>query len=64
MTTQYLDSRLNGHKYTKNASTALHKHEKDQKHEFDFANTSILTQEKNYHKLLIKEMIHISGGSC
>lgn len=59
MTTQYLSSRLNGHKYTKNASTALHKHESSEKHEFDFSNTEILTQESNYQKLLMKEMIYI-----
>lgn len=59
MTTQYLDSRLNGHKYTKNASTALHKHEKDLNHEFNFAETKILSQDTNYHKLVIKEMYHI-----
>jgi hypothetical protein len=59
MTTQYLENRLNGHKYTKNASTALHKHEKNEKHEFDFSNTKILTQDSNYKKLLVKEMIHI-----
>ena len=59
MTTQYLENRLNGHKYTKNASTALHKHEKNEKHEFHFNNTKILTQDSNYQKLLIKEMIEI-----
>lgn len=59
MTTQYLDNRLNGHKYTKNASTALHKHEKNEKHEFDFSNTKIITRERNYQKLVVKEMIHI-----
>lgn len=35
MTIQYFNNKLNGHKYTKNASTALHKHEKDDKHVFD-----------------------------
>lgn len=59
MTTQYLESRLNGHKYTKNASTALHKHEVETKHQFDFNKTKILTQEPSYHKLTIKEMIEI-----
>lgn len=59
MTTQYLDNRLNGHKYQKNASTALHKHEKNEKHEFDFTKTKILTQDNNYQKLVIKEMINI-----
>ena len=59
MTTQYLDSRLNVHKYTKKTSTALHKHEKNEKHKFDFSNTKILTQDRNYQKLLVKKMIQI-----
>jgi len=59
MTTQYLENRINGHKYTRNASTALHKHEQTANHEFDFKNTKILDTDKNYHKLIVKEMIHI-----
>ena len=59
MTTQHLENRLNGHKYTKNASTALHKHESLTKHEFNFNETQILSQDSNYHKLIIKEMIEI-----
>lgn len=59
MTTQYLENRINGHKYTKNASTALHKHEDKEKHEFDFSNTKILNKDSNYNKLVFKEMIHI-----
>lgn len=59
MTTQLLKNRLNGHKYTKNATTALDKHLKDTHHSFAFNNTSILNKDENYHKLLIKEMIEI-----
>ncbi|MBV2145566.1 MAG: hypothetical protein KTM48_02415 [Wolbachia endosymbiont of Pissodes strobi] len=59
MTTQLLSNRLNGHKYTKNASTALHKHETTEKHEFNYADTKILDSDDNYHKLIIKEMIQI-----
>ena len=59
MTTQYLENRINGHKYTKNASTALHKHEHATNHEFNFKNTKIIDKDKNYYKLSIKEMIHI-----
>lgn len=59
MTTQHLNNRLNGHKYQKNASTALHKHENETKHIFNFADTQILDHDKNYHKLIFKEMIHI-----
>jgi hypothetical protein len=59
MTTQYLENRINGHKYTKNASTALHKHESKEKHEFNFSNAKILDKDPNYNKLLFKEMIYI-----
>lgn len=59
MTTQYLENRINGHKYTKNASTALHKHEKNNNHNFDFKNTKILDSDSNYSKLTVKEMIAI-----
>lgn len=59
MTTQYLENRLNGHKYTKNESTSLHKHESQTNHELDFKNTTILAQDRNYHKLAVKEMIEI-----
>ena len=59
MTTQYLNSRLNGHKYQKNASTALHKHESETQHDFNFTDTQIVDQDKNYNKLKVKEMIHI-----
>ena len=59
MTTQYLQNRINGHKYTKDASTSLHKHQKDTKHEFNFNNTKILDKDNNKNKLAIKEMIHI-----
>ena len=59
MTTQLLNNRLNGHKYTKNASTALHKHESQTNHEFNFNETKILAQETNYHKLTVREMIEI-----
>lgn len=59
MTTQLLNNRLNGHKYTKNASTALHKHESQTNHEFNFNETKILVQETNYQKLTVREMIEI-----
>ena len=57
--TQYLEIRINGHKYTKNASTALHKHESKEKHELNFSNAKILDKDPNYNKLLFKEMIYI-----
>ncbi|MBV2145435.1 MAG: GIY-YIG nuclease family protein, partial [Wolbachia endosymbiont of Pissodes strobi] len=59
MTSQLLKNRLNGHKYTKNASTALDKHQKNEKHCFNFNKTQILNKDQNYQKLIIKEMIEI-----
>ena len=59
MTTQLLKNRINGHKYSKNAVTALSKHEKNTKHQFDYNNTKIINKDLNYHRLAIKEMIGI-----
>ena len=59
MTTQLLKNRLNGHKYTKNTSTALNKHVIETKHEFNYNETKILNKDHNYYKLSIKEMIEI-----
>ncbi|CAG9770176.1 unnamed protein product [Ceutorhynchus assimilis] len=59
MITPLLKNRLNGHKYTKNANTALDKHMKDSDHCFAFNNTTILNKDNNFHKLMIKEMIEI-----
>ncbi|CAG9768384.1 unnamed protein product [Ceutorhynchus assimilis] len=44
---------------TKNANTALDKHMKDSDHCFAFNNTTILYEDKNFHKLMIKEIIEI-----
>lgn len=56
---QYLKKRIDSHKYTKNASTALSKHSQKTGHKFNFQNTKILTIEPNYNKRIIKEMIMI-----
>ena len=63
LTTQLLENRINGHKYTKNATTALHKHEHTEKYEFDFKNAKVRNQDSNYKKLIVKEMIHIKKDS-
>lgn len=42
MTTQYLNNSLNKRKCTKNVSTALDKHEKNENHTFNFSKTKIL----------------------
>lgn len=55
---QYLDARINGHKYSQN-STALKKHTEQFKHTFDFANTSILKIERNNKKREVLESIYI-----
>ncbi|XP_044745164.1 uncharacterized protein LOC123307028 [Coccinella septempunctata] len=41
-TSQRLKDRLNAHKYTKNATTALNKHKNTSKHEFNYEDTKIL----------------------
>ncbi|XP_044760307.1 uncharacterized protein LOC123317762 [Coccinella septempunctata] len=58
-TSQRLQDRLNAHKYTKNASTALNKHKKTQKHDFNYEDTKILAIEPQQNKREILEMIHI-----
>lgn len=50
MTTQYLNTELNGHKYMTNPSTAVHKHDNSKKHVSGEAN-------KNFQKK------DICGGS-
>lgn len=57
-TKQYLNARLNGHKYSENA-TALKKHIHETSHTFDFNKTKILTHEKYETKRNILEMLHI-----
>ncbi|KAI4461480.1 atp-binding cassette abc transporter-related [Holotrichia oblita] len=62
-TKQYLKKRIYNHQYTAThnvtAETALSKHSKDRRHNFDFQNTKILKKENNYKKRLIYEMIYI-----
>ncbi|KAI4468002.1 hypothetical protein MML48_2g00000902 [Holotrichia oblita] len=62
-TKQYLKKRIYDHQYTVThnvtAETALSKHSKDRRHNFDFQNTKILKKENNYKKRLIYEMIYI-----
>lgn len=61
-TSQSLHDRLNAHKYTKNATTALNKHKKTKKHEFDYDETKILTIEPRRRQREIWEMIHIQSN--
>ncbi|KAI4461022.1 voltage and ligand gated potassium channel [Holotrichia oblita] len=62
-TKQYLKKRIYNHQYTVThnvtGETALSKHSKDRRHNFDFQNTKILKKENNYKKRLIYEMIYI-----
>lgn len=57
-TIQYLEERLNGHKYAKN-KTALKKHINNTGHNFDFDNTKILIKETNNKARNVHEMIQI-----
>lgn len=56
MTTQYFNVGLNRYKYTKSPQ---HKHEKNEKHQFDFNSTKILIRDDNCYKFSIKEIVHI-----
>ena len=58
-TKQPLAKRLNGHKYDRREATALHNHEDQLQHKFDFENVKILCHEKRYFARLIREMIEI-----
>ncbi|KAI4465023.1 pdz and lim domain protein zasp [Holotrichia oblita] len=62
-TKQYLKKRIYNHQYTVThnvtAETALSKHSKDRRHNFDFRNTKILRKENNYKKRSIYKMIYI-----
>ncbi|KAI4463641.1 homeobox protein nkx [Holotrichia oblita] len=62
-TKQYLKKRIYNHQYTVThnvtAETALFKHSKDIRHNFDFQNIKILKKENNYKKRLIYEMKYI-----
>ena len=59
-TSQYLQERIKGHKYTKSASTALNKHKIETDHNFNYHETSILGIEHHTYKRNILEMIHIN----
>ena len=58
-TKHLLAKRLNGHKYNRKEVTALHNHEDQLQHKFDFENVRILCHEKKYYPRLIREMIEI-----
>jgi hypothetical protein len=58
-TSQYLENRIKSHKYDKRNETALTKHEKNQKHKFNYNNTKIIKTEKNTKKREFLEMVEI-----
>jgi hypothetical protein len=58
-TSQYLENRINGHKYDKRNKTALTRHELEFKHAFGFNNIEILKTEQNQQKREFLEMIFI-----
>lgn len=62
-TKQQLSKRLNGHKYDKKEVTALHQHENNNGHAFDFVNTKVLSSETNDHARTLLEMIYIIKNS-
>jgi hypothetical protein len=58
-TTQYLQNRLNGHKYDKKNKTALTNHITQTSHNFNYEETKILKTEINQQKREFLEMIFI-----
>lgn len=56
---QYLQNRLNGHRYDKKNKTALSNHELALSHKFNFQETKILKIEPNQRKREFLEMIYI-----
>lgn len=66
-TKQHLFNRLNGHKYDKKEVTALHKHQREEDHTFNFEEVEILCREKRDFPRLLLEMIEIikhEGSVC
>ena len=62
-TIQYLQNRLNGHKYDRKNITALKKHEQTLNHKFDFTATKILKTEAHKRKREYHEMIFIKKNA-
>lgn len=60
-TSQYLKERINGHKYQKN-NTALKKHANENKHKFNFDNTTILHKITSNKARNILESIYIKNN--
>lgn len=62
-TKQYIQNRIRSHvnsiKGTSSESTALKKHAKNEKHQFDLEHYKILCTETNYKARTYLEMIHI-----
>lgn len=58
-TRQILGKRLNGHKYDQNEKTALHQHQNELQHNFDFENVKVLARETNDFSRSLIEMICI-----
>lgn len=58
-TKRALSIRLNEHKLNKNPESVVSLH-KNLNHKFDWDNVQILDKERNYHKRIISEMIHIN----
>ena len=58
-TKQQLGKRINGHKYDKKEVTALHQHQTNLNHNFDFENAKVLARESNDFTRTLLEMVFI-----
>ena len=59
VTKRYLGERIRSHKYDKNEKTALHQHEREKGHEFNFDTPKVLIREENTRARLYHEAIQI-----
>ena len=61
-TKRSLRTHINEHKTNKNKESVVSLHWIENKHEFDWENTSVLDMECNYKKRLVSEMIYIKSN--
>ena len=58
-TKRYLQDRIKGHRYNHKEVTALHQHQENNGHTFDFQNPKVLVKEKHLRARLIHEAIQV-----
>ena len=58
-TKQQLGKRINGHNYDKKEVTALHQHQTNLNHNFDFERAKVLARETNDFTRFLMDMVFI-----